>query len=246
MGLTVSYTLSADGDAAGARRAVRALQRAARRLRFMGVEPMREFEGTALDTRASRPDTDPEWWLKVRTSYCLTAGGDGADRYVSVPASWCTAFMCWPGYTEPSCFGLCRYAPPRDLPRWARRQADEIKLFGRFHWQSFCKTQYASSPARGGKRHFLAAHARLIALLDVATDLGVLAEVADDAGYWEHRDRERLGREVDRWNRRVAAVVGGLGDALGVRGDAPIREFPDFEHLEADGRRELRDTRAEQ
>ena len=55
----------------------------------------------------------------------------------------------------------------------------------------------------------------------------------------EHRDRDRLSAEIDRWNGVVAAVVGGIGDALGTRGEAPIREFPNFEHLEADGQSEL-------
>ncbi len=72
-----------------------------------------------------------------------------------------------------------------------------------------------------------------------------MVDVRDDSGYAEHRDRERLRETLDEHNEVVAAVVGGLADGLADAGvpretiQAPIREHPGFEHLEADGVKRL-------
>jgi hypothetical protein len=109
-------------------------------------------------------------------------------------------------------------------------------------WASFCKTQYASDPTCGGVANFLKCHLLVVSLLDFARSLpGVRVEVCDEGGYWEDRDIEALAREVGQWNEMVAGLAGALGDALGRSGtdlDAPIKSFPNFEHLEAAGRRD--------
>ncbi len=45
-----------------------------------------------------------------------------------------------------------------------------------------------------------------------------------------------LANEVGEWNSMLAGLVGQLKDQFGSDFIAPITEFPDFEHLEADGR----------
>jgi hypothetical protein len=77
-------------------------------------------------------------------------------------------------------------------------------------------------------------------MLDFAKQLGILASVHDEGGFWEKRDVKALAEEVGEWNEAMAAIVGQLKDKFGGDFQAPIAEFPDFEHLEARGRRKKR------
>lgn len=82
----------------------------------------------------------------------------------------------------------------------------------------------------------------MIHLLDKAKTLGILEQVLDEGGYWEKRDVALLVKEIGRWNAMVAGAVGRLQDHLEQGGVdrrqiiSEITSFPDFEHLEADGR----------
>ena len=107
-------------------------------------------------------------------------------------------------------------------------------------WQSFCKTQYASNPDCGGVENFLRCHLSVVRLLDHARDLGVLGEVSDEGDYWERRDVKALVEEVGEWNAMIAGFVGGMKDLMGGgKGvQSAITQFPNFEHLEAEGRRD--------
>ena len=105
-------------------------------------------------------------------------------------------------------------------------------------WSSFCKTQYASNPACGGVQNFLRCHLNVIALLDFAKSLGMVEGVKDEGSYWETRDVEALAREVGSWNEMIAAFAGQFKDALGAGVVSEIANFPNFEHLEARGRRD--------
>jgi hypothetical protein len=109
---------------------------------------------------------------------------------------------------------------------------------GYYSWHSFCKTQYAGNPKLGGEANFLKAHLSLIELLDQIGALGVAVRIHDDSRYAKHRDVNRLLRILREWDAIIANFVGKLGDALGDSAGsviAPIRERPDFEHLEAKG-----------
>ena len=104
-----------------------------------------------------------------------------------------------------------------------------------YAWHSFCKTQYAGLPKHGGPDHFLAAHTRLIQLLDHAAGLGAAVSVRDESDYWTHRDPDRLLEALEAHNRLVAAVVGPLADAASEQLPretihAPIHQHTDFEH----------------
>ena len=102
-------------------------------------------------------------------------------------------------------------------------------------WQSFCKTQYASNPKDGGTENFLRCHLTLVRLLDHAWDIHLLERVQDESGFWVDRDAAALVKVVGEWNRHLAAFVGQFKDEHGGVFLAPIAEYPDFEHLEAEG-----------
>ncbi len=55
---------------------------------------------------------------------------------------------------------------------------------------------------------------------------------------WEDGDVKALVETVGGWNRHIAGIVGQFKDQLGGKFVAPISEFPNFEHLEVEGRRE--------
>jgi hypothetical protein len=109
---------------------------------------------------------------------------------------------------------------------------------GYYSWHWGCKTQYAGSPKLGGEANFLKAHLSLIELLDRIRELGVPVRIRDDSKYAKHRDANRLLQSLRDWDAIVANFVGKFSDALGDDAGtvvAPIKERPDFEHLEAKG-----------
>jgi hypothetical protein len=91
-------------------------------------------------------------------------------------------------------------------------------------------------------KQFLRCHLGVVSLLDAAKEIGILDEVKDEGGYWEKRDVAALVKEIGRWNKMIAGFVGRLNDHLEKEGHdrrsmmSAITEFPDFEHLEAEGR----------
>jgi hypothetical protein len=114
---------------------------------------------------------------------------------------------------------------------------------GYYSWHSFCKTQYAGNPKLGGEANFLKAHLSLIELLDQIQMAGLKVGIRDDSRYARHRDVNRLLHALRDWDAIVARIAGGLGDALGDASGvliAPIKDRPDFEHLEAKGINVLR------
>jgi hypothetical protein len=149
------------------------------------------------------------------------------------------AFTTLPGEgCEPANFGLCRYPASITVDSKSARPRKckvGVKLGG-WTWASFCKTQYASNPELGGVQNFLQCHLLVIAILDRAKALGLLDEVRDEGGYWEHRDVSALGKEVGHWNALIAGFAGRLKDLIGDEVAAAITQFPNFEHLEAEGR----------
>jgi len=74
-------------------------------------------------------------------------------------------------------------------------------------------------------------------MLDRAKEMGILASVTDEGGFWDKRDLKALVRTIGQWNEGMAALVGKLKDMFGSDFQAPITQFPDFEHLEARGRK---------
>jgi hypothetical protein len=102
----------------------------------------------------------------------------------------------------------------------------------------FCKTQYASNARCGGVPNFLRAHLSVCRMLDCAKELGILASVSDEGDFFENRDIPALVNNIADWNAFIAAGVGAMDSLVG-RAEAPIKGFPDFEHLEAKGQDQI-------
>jgi len=145
---------------------------------------------------------------------------------------WCNNAGC-----DPLLVGLSRY--PAVVEHTVKGVPDtfETGLGVGWHWEGFCKTQYASVPqpdGPGGDKHFLKSHDAVIRLLDHAQTLGLSVTVQDEGDYWTHRDPDRLLKTVRDWNAMVARFGGRLKDD-GVNTQGPIFDHPEFEHLEAEG-----------
>jgi hypothetical protein len=121
------------------------------------------------------------------------------------------------------------------------------RLSGWYSWSNSCKTQYAANPKFGGVDNFLRAHRAVYSAVDECKKLGLTTYIRDDAKYWRHRNDAKLVAELERWNELIASFVGRVGDKIGdARGGliAPIKDRPDFEHLEARGNTRMREGRS--
>ena len=105
--------------------------------------------------------------------------------------------------------------------------------------RGFCKTQYASDDRCGGVPNFLRAHLSVCRLLDHAKELGILKEVSDEGDFFEKRDIPALVNTIADWNAFIAAGVGAIDELVGDKAAAPIKDFPNFEHLEAKGQDQI-------
>jgi hypothetical protein len=221
MGLTIHYGLSSHLRSSDeAKSLIEQLHAKAKELPFAECSELFHLKGKAADfdqiAREDNPEGETLAWLLIQAS-----GRD--EQYESVPVEL-LAFSTWPGEgCEPANFGLCRYRRrnSRQLSDWT--------------WHSFCKTQYASEH---GIPHFLKCHLLVCALLETAEKLGLSIEVHDEGDFWEKRDIKALAAEVGSWNQMIAAFIGALEDAMGEPAVAPIKDMPDYEHLEAKGRTE--------
>ena len=235
MGLTIHYHLKSDAmNPERARQLVDHLRQAALDLPMSEVGEIIEIEGTTCNFETA--DDDSLRWLLTQARR-MTAVGKG---YRFVVPFHVIAFSAWPGEgCEVANFGLATYPD-------AVEEAEGILSTGLsgWSWGSFCKTQYASNPDDGGIANFVRCHLAVTRLLDRANALGMLESVIDDGHFWENRDVKALVETVGQWNCHIAAIVGQYKDRLGTVLSAPITEYPNFEHLEADGGKvERRDPR---
>ena len=228
MGLTIHYTLQSDAPTAReARRLVERLHQAASGLPLAELSDVVEFsddEGSLED----RVGDDNLAWLLTQADFWLIRD----DACACVRPLHVIAFASVPGAgSESANFGLCRYPATIEVNgRWI-----STGLSG-WNWRSFCKTQYASNPDDGGLENFVRSHRAVISLLDRARELNLLREVQDESGYWESRNVASITNVVGQWNRQLAGFVGRIKDGSDAAIVAPITGYPDFEHLEADGR----------
>jgi hypothetical protein len=235
MGLTIHYGLKTEQtDADAVRSIVQRMHQLARQLPFQEVGEVLEFQG---DECGFEDRNDPHRWLKIQAGPYL----DEAVGHFKVTPLHILAFTAIPGGgSEPANIGLCRCPEFVDVERPVKKRV-RTKLTG-WRWHSFCKTQYASDPSVGGAPNFVRCHLSVISLLDGIQKQGLVeVEVSDESGYWEHRDERKLVETVGEWNAMVAAVVGQIKDAAGRTSvEAPITQFPNFEHLEAQGQDHLK------
>ena len=242
MGLTVFYELRAPVTATRSRALIAQLHGAARELAFDQISAVHEFRAPGRDPRAR----DQPSLLLTATRAIEYDAATGERRTLFVPPEHCTFFSARVNGAESASIGLASYASHVVLEEERGRRIP-TSLDGRYSWHSWCKTQYAALPACGGTANFLRAHLALIHLRDRARDLGLEIEVRDDGGYFESRSEAKLLAELDACNRVVAALAGHIKDALSKLFhveviEAPITRHPDFERLEAEGRRKQQDS----
>ena len=234
MGLTVHYRLHSDTrSATEARRLVEELRKRALDLPFVEVGQVVELKGDACDYEKRGRD-DPNRWMLIQAGQYV----ERENIHYHVEAKHVIAFSADPGEgCEQANFGVCLYPAVLAIqdPRTGHPRRLRTELKG-WCWSSFCKTQYASGAQYGGVPNFLRCHLTVIRLLDHVKQFGILASVSDEGDYWEKRDIKALAQEVGEWNEGMAGLVGKLKDLFGGNLEAPITEFPDFEHLEAKGR----------
>jgi len=252
MGLSLYYRFKAKVAADAARTLVRRLHAAARKLPFDDVSAIMEhnppegkyvFEKCEVDLRLTPGDR-----------FLSRKRADGKVEHVEVPAIHSIWFdVNHPG-SETATFGLATHPPVvihrEDIIRTASDGIEETllgqgptvefptRLRGWYSWSHCVKTQYASNPRCGGVDNFLRVHTSIFRMIDEAKRLGLTAWIRDDTKYWRHRDEQKLVAELERWNQIIAGVVGRLADKVAEAGHdavAPIKDRPDFEHLEAKG-----------
>jgi len=227
MGLSIAYQLNL--PAATTREVVEErlhqLQECARRLPFTLVTDMMQTRAGETLGPAPRP-LELEFFFRSWAAITLDSDPEagGSDELPDA-----VGFFVIPGKEcEPVALGMA-WAPARD-DDWSPL-TDQPYCWS---WQSVCKTQYASMVSAD---HFVRCHTSIVALLDAAVGLGFQVRVADEGGYWESRDTDRLLAEVEKMNRLIATLAGGLHDAIGAEHaiEAPIFGHPDFERLETKG-----------
>lgn len=261
MGLTIHYNWKTKADARTARRLVAKFRTLALKLPFDSVSEIYEQDPPDGKTAFRLYDHD----FRRGDLYLSRKRADGETEVVHVPATHAIFFNVYVKGAETAAIGLASH-PPVVLHREEviRRGKDGVRetLIGQgdpiefptrrrgyYSWQSFCKTQYAGNPKLGGEANFRKAHLTLIELLDQIEAVGPKVRIHDDSRYAKHRNVDRLLRQLREWDAVIARFVGRLSDALGDAAGstlAPIKDRPDFEHLEFKGIKVLKKLAARQ
>lgn len=251
MGLTIHYEWKTKADGTAARRMVRKFRTLALKLPFDTVSEIYEQDSPDGKTMF----IPYEHSFRQGDLYLSRKRADNEEELVHVPALHAVFFVVHIEGAETATIGLANHPPVvhhredvierdengRDCGRIIG-QGDPIEFptrrRGYYSWHSFCKTQYAANPKLGGEANFLKAHLTLIELFDQIQATGVKLQIRDDSKYARHRNVDRLLRSLREWNAVIANVVGKVSDALSDKPGAvvaPIKDRPDFEHLEAKG-----------
>jgi hypothetical protein len=258
----VHYDWKVKSDVARARRMIMKFHATALELPFDEVTEIYE-----QDPPDGRPVFVPyEHSFRCGDLYLSRKRGDGDEEVVHVPGLHAMFFNVLVKGAETASIGLASHPPVvlhrEDVIERNKDGRERGRILGKgdtiefptrrrgyYSWHSFCKTQYAGNPKLGGEANFLKAHLSLVELLDQIQAAGVKVRIRDDSRYASHRDVNRLLGSLRRWDAIVAGFVGNLGDALGDESGsliAPIKQRPDFEHLEAKGIDVLKSMAAQQ
>ena len=239
MGLTIHYSLKSDADSpVQARQLVEGLRQAALDLAMAEVSEVIELTGAECDPEIGNKDDEGKRWLQIQARRMLQIG----EGYYFATPKHIIAFSAWPGdECEVANLGLAAY--PEIIETKDGTLTTGIQ--GGWYWHSFCKTQFASNPSVGGVENFVRCHLAVIRLLDAAKTIGILDSVNDEGKYWENRDVKALVETVGTWNVQLAGLAGMFKDQFPGPVVAPITDFPNFEHLEAEGRKGEDDPESE-
>jgi hypothetical protein len=262
MGLTLYYDWKVKADAAAARCQFKRFRALAEKLPFDKISPI--FEQDPPDGKYEFRRYDHEF--RQGGLYLSRQRADGATEIVSVPPLHAVFFSVLVKGAETATIGLASHPPVVVHREDVIERNDDGKECGRiigrgdpiefptrrrgyYSWHSFCKTQYAGNPKLGGEANFLKAHLSLIELIDQIEATGLKVHIRDDSNYARHCNVDKLLASIREWDALIAGFVGAFGDALGGESGrvvAPIKERPDFEHLEAKGMTALRKMAARQ
>ncbi|MCG8584269.1 MAG: hypothetical protein MI757_06115 [Pirellulales bacterium] len=251
MGLTLYYEWKTEADVSRARRKIVELHALAEDLPFDEVTEIYEQDPPGGQSEFCLYDHE----FRHGDLYLTHTRADGEEDVVSVPARHAMFFHVRVEGAETASIGLASHPPVvvhhEDILERREDGSVEGHLIGQgepieflthregyYSWHGFCKTQYAGNPKLGGEANFLKAHLSLIELFDQIQATGLDVEVRDDSKYAEHRDVDQLLGSLREWNAIIAKVAGAMSDALADQGGslvAPIKQRPDFEHLEAQG-----------
>ncbi len=205
-------------------------------LPFESVSEIAQFKGKKAQFSQNRDE--PFRWLKIQARETVWSE-DGRLGW-NCPAKEIIGFqiLVAPG-SEPMEVFLATY--PKTITvegEWGRRMRLRTN---RHDWSggAFCKTQYASNSKCGGVPNFLRAHLSVCRMLDYAKELGILEEVSDEGNFFENRNVPALVKEIGEWNSMIGALVGAIDELAGEKADAAIKQFPDYEHLEAKGQNQI-------
>jgi hypothetical protein len=257
MGLTIYYGMKTKCDADSARKVVAGMQKRIAKLPWDQMTEVFEIDPPDGKYVFEKAKGDR---FKPGDEYLARKRDDGEDEIVNVPSLHVMYFNARVNGAETASFGLASHPPvvvhradvvERDAAghQTVRRGAGEAvemstRLRGWYTWRSFCKTQYAANPKLGGAKNFLRAHLSVFDAMEICKELGLKTWIRDDGKFNKHRSVERLLESLRFHDELVAGFVGRLGDAMAGAGQegivAPIKDRPDFEHLEAKGAERLR------
>ena len=238
MGLTIHWSFQGPQNKTEAKAIIEKLRQRAMDLPFESVSEIVSFKGEDAQFDRDRKN-DPFNWLKIQAIQTVWSkdGKSGWDCLTKEIIGF--QILVAPG-SEPMEIFLATY-PKTILIEdrwWGKRKRLRTGLAG-WYGRSFTKTQYASNADCGGVPNFLRAHLSVVRMLDYAKELGLLADVSDEGQFFEKRDIPALVKEIGEWNDFIAAFVGAIDDEVGQRAVAPIKEFANFEHLEAKGQNQI-------
>lgn len=250
MGLTLYYGMKAKFDADAARKTVARMYKRIARLPWDEVTEVFEIDPPDGKYEFKKEEADR---LKPGWEYLTRKRDDGKEEFVRVPSLHVICFNAHINGAETASFGLASHPPVvvhrADVVEHDERGIETVRigageaiemptrLRGWYSWRNFCKTQYASNPKLGGEKNFLRAHLTVFGAMDICKKLGLRTWIRDDGKYHKHKSVEKLLKSLRVHDEIVAGFVGAFGDALGQGRSivAPIKERPDFEHLEARG-----------
>ena len=238
MGLTIHWSFRGPQKKSEATTIIEKLRQRTMDLPFDSVGEIVHFKGKDAQLAHDPPNGEYRW-LKIQAGKTVWTK-DGRTGW-DCPASEIIGFQIdvAPGSESMEIF-LAHYPKTIRIEDERTRRPKRLRTnLPVWSGRGFCKTQYASSPECGGVPNFLRAHLSVCRLLDHAKELGILKEVSDEGGFFEKRSIPELVNEIADWNAFIAAGVGVLDELVGSKSLAPIKVFPNFEHLEAQGQHQI-------
>ena len=234
MGMTIHWNFQGPPRKADAQVVIEKMRQRAMDLPFESVGEIVHFKGPQAQYDRDQIG-EPYRWLKIQARGVLWS--DDGDMGWEFPPKEIIGFevVVAPGCERMELF-LASYPKTMIVKDENTGRSNRIRTnYSSWSGGGFCKTQYSSHPAQGGNANFLRAHLSVCRMLDYAGELGIAGKVTDESGFFENRDIPALIQELGDWNAMIAAGVGAFGDLLGGSLEAPIKTFPDYEHLEAKG-----------